>query len=245
MNRFIPSHDSVTCRRSPEVSSTAFNAQPPDLPPVGLMDVGFAIVCSLARHRRPHHPVFVHRPACLLHASFRPRLAASVISPLRFAMTSPPSGCQRDFHPRAVERARHNRHRGESRLSSPATPPYMRVRIRRFSSVELERHPAIAEDRARRSKRQEKRIAGPDCSPVAKVREDCQRFAPQGQVLRSDGAVEQTLPSLASIASRSRIAACAGSILPAVAAPRASGSSRSNPSSPVSSWPVPSSSAPD
>jgi hypothetical protein len=35
------------------------------------------------------------------------RLAASVISPLRFAMTSPPSGCQRDFHPRAVEHARH------------------------------------------------------------------------------------------------------------------------------------------
>ncbi len=31
-----------------------------------------------------------------------------------------------------------NRHRGESHLSSPATPPYMRVRIRRFSSVELE-----------------------------------------------------------------------------------------------------------
>ncbi len=30
-----------------------------------------------------------------------------------------------------------NRHRGESHLSSPATPPYMRVRIRRFSSVEL------------------------------------------------------------------------------------------------------------
>src|ERR1700726_4223575 len=31
----------------------AFHAQPPDLPPVPLMDVGFAILCSLARHRRP------------------------------------------------------------------------------------------------------------------------------------------------------------------------------------------------
>src|SRR5262249_33564607 len=41
--------------------------------------------------------------------SFRPRLAASVISPLRFAMTSPPSGCQRDFHPQAVEHARHTK----------------------------------------------------------------------------------------------------------------------------------------
>src|SRR5438093_13138699 len=54
MNRFTPSHDFVTCRRSPEVSSTAFDTQPPDLLPVSLMDMGFAIMCSLARHRRPH-----------------------------------------------------------------------------------------------------------------------------------------------------------------------------------------------
>src|SRR5438034_11349946 len=53
MNRFILRHDSVTCRRSPEVSSTAFDAQPPDLPPVSLMDMGFAVICPLARHRRP------------------------------------------------------------------------------------------------------------------------------------------------------------------------------------------------
>ena len=45
--------DSVTCSRSPQVSSTAFHAQPPDLPPVPWMDVGFAILCSLLRHRRP------------------------------------------------------------------------------------------------------------------------------------------------------------------------------------------------
>src|SRR5712671_7688497 len=32
------------------------------------------------------------------------------------------------------------RHRGESHLSSPATPPYMRVRIRRFGGVELSRN---------------------------------------------------------------------------------------------------------
>src|SRR5215467_11261012 len=30
-----------------------------------------------------------------------------------------------------------NRHRGSSHLLSPATPPYMRVRIRRFSSIKL------------------------------------------------------------------------------------------------------------
>ena len=54
VNCFTLSHDSVTCRRSPEVSSTAFDAQPPDLPPVPLMDMGFAVICPLARHRRPH-----------------------------------------------------------------------------------------------------------------------------------------------------------------------------------------------
>ncbi len=48
VNRSTLSHDSVTYGRSPEVRSIAFYAQPPDLPPVPLMDVGFAITCSLA-----------------------------------------------------------------------------------------------------------------------------------------------------------------------------------------------------
>ena len=48
--------------------------------------------------------VLVHRLARLLRASFRPSVAGA---PLRFAMTSPPSGCQRDFHPQTVEHARH------------------------------------------------------------------------------------------------------------------------------------------
>ena len=52
-NYFLLSHDSVTSNRSPEVSSTAFGAQPPDLPPVPLMDMSFAVNCPLARHRRP------------------------------------------------------------------------------------------------------------------------------------------------------------------------------------------------
>ena len=47
------SHDSATHSRSPEVSSTAFRAQPPDLQPVPLMDMGFAVICPLARHRMP------------------------------------------------------------------------------------------------------------------------------------------------------------------------------------------------
>ena len=53
VNHFTLSHDAVTCRRSPEVSSTAFDAQPPDLPPVDLMDMGFVVTGLFARHRRP------------------------------------------------------------------------------------------------------------------------------------------------------------------------------------------------
>jgi hypothetical protein len=49
----------------------------------------------------------VHRLASLLRASFRPRLAASVISPLRFAITSRPSRCEEDLHLQAVDPARH------------------------------------------------------------------------------------------------------------------------------------------
>ena len=47
------SPDSETNGRSPEVSSTAFRTQPSDLQPVPLMDMGFAVMCPLARHRMP------------------------------------------------------------------------------------------------------------------------------------------------------------------------------------------------
>ena len=110
----VVSHDSVT-HRSPVISSAAFHARPPDLPPVPLMNMGFAILCPLSRHRRPHHPVLVHRLASLLHASFRPRLAASVILPLRFANPSPPSGwVVEDLHLPTVEYARTPKRRAAS-----------------------------------------------------------------------------------------------------------------------------------
>src|SRR5277367_3357941 len=48
------SPDSGTCGRPPEVSSTAFNAQPPDLQPAPLMDMDFAVLCPLVRRRMPH-----------------------------------------------------------------------------------------------------------------------------------------------------------------------------------------------
>ncbi len=47
------SHDSATHSRSPEVSSTAFRTQPPNLQPAPLMDMGFAVIGPLARHRMP------------------------------------------------------------------------------------------------------------------------------------------------------------------------------------------------
>jgi hypothetical protein len=69
-----------TQRRSPEVRPTAFAARPPDLPPRPLMTMDFAIACSLVRPGRPRYPVFVHRAAALLHASFRPCLAAAALA---------------------------------------------------------------------------------------------------------------------------------------------------------------------
>ena len=53
MDRSTLSPDSGTNGRSPEVISTAFRTQPPDLQPVPLMDMGFAVACLLARHRMP------------------------------------------------------------------------------------------------------------------------------------------------------------------------------------------------
>jgi hypothetical protein len=46
-------HDSATHSRSPEVSSTAFGTQPPNLQPVPLMDMDFAIIGPLVRRRMP------------------------------------------------------------------------------------------------------------------------------------------------------------------------------------------------
>jgi len=46
------SHEIVTYDRSPEVSTTAFRAQPPDLRLTPLMDMDFAITCSLVRRSR-------------------------------------------------------------------------------------------------------------------------------------------------------------------------------------------------
>ena len=89
VNCFTHSHESVTCHRSPEVSSTAFDAQPPDLPPVSLMDMGFAITCSLARPRRPLiRFLFIGSHLCSALLSGPPRGECYFALALRYHFTS-------------------------------------------------------------------------------------------------------------------------------------------------------------
>ena len=52
VNCFTLSRESATCRRSPEISSTAFCAQPPNLRFASLIEMGFAIMGPLARRSR-------------------------------------------------------------------------------------------------------------------------------------------------------------------------------------------------
>src|SRR5512135_949454 len=106
---------SETRCRPPEVSSIAFTAHPPDLQPQALDGYGLRGQSSARPTWAASYPVSVRQVAALLHASFRPRLAAT---PLRFANTSPPSGCVGDLHPLAVEHARHTTHKSLRKLSA-------------------------------------------------------------------------------------------------------------------------------
>src|SRR5436853_815842 len=89
-------------------------------------------IASSPEHCLPSYPVLVHQFASLLHASFRPRLAAGVISPLRFAITSRPSRCEEDLHLQAVEHARHTieNHGGEEAAVANLT---LRSKVGRLS----------------------------------------------------------------------------------------------------------------
>ena len=74
VNYFTLSRESATCRRSPEISSTAFCAQPPNLRFGSLIDMGRAITGPLARRSRLQFgsctlarafaPRFLHTPPC-------------------------------------------------------------------------------------------------------------------------------------------------------------------------------------
>src|SRR3954453_13159905 len=111
-----------TRRRPPEVSSIAFTAHPPDLQPRALDGYGLRGKSSARPAWAASYPVPVRQVATLLHASFGPHLAAT---PLRFANTSPPSGCVGDLHPLAIEHARHTTSRRRRRITGldPRGPP--------------------------------------------------------------------------------------------------------------------------
>src|SRR5438876_9834710 len=71
------------------------------------MDMGFANIGPLARHRRP--PIrflFIGSRLCSALLSC-PASGRVLFCPLRFAITSPPSDCEEDFHLQAVKHARH------------------------------------------------------------------------------------------------------------------------------------------
>src|SRR3954453_8468195 len=115
-----PSSSIGTGRRPPQVSSIAFPAHLPDLQLWPLMDLDFAIRCPLVRPRDASYPVSVRQVAALLHTAFRPHLA---MTPLCFANPSPPSGWIGDFHPQAIEHARHTTERLRRRRAERSLIP--------------------------------------------------------------------------------------------------------------------------
>src|SRR5713226_3063397 len=106
------SHDSVTCSSSPEISSIAFHAQPPNLRFASLIDMGFAIIGPLARRSR------LRSGSCTLARAFAPRFLQTRLAatPLRSAITSPLSGCEEDLHLPAVEHARRTKSKHGTRV---------------------------------------------------------------------------------------------------------------------------------
>ena len=63
-----------------------------------------------ARHRvKREHPVLALRRSNAKSLEYKSVLLA--VRPLRFAITSPPSGCEEDFHLPAVKHARHTTNR--------------------------------------------------------------------------------------------------------------------------------------
>src|SRR5258705_475532 len=94
MNLFTIRHESETCSRSPEISSTAFSAQPPNLRFASLIEMGFAIIGPLARRLR------LRSGSCTLARAFAPRFLQTpphgdaLALRYHFAL----SGCEEDLH---------------------------------------------------------------------------------------------------------------------------------------------------
>ena len=69
---------------------------------------GYGLCCLMPTRpaRTASYPVSVRQVTALLHASLEPCLTAAL---LRFANTSPPSGCVEDFHLQVIKHARHTK----------------------------------------------------------------------------------------------------------------------------------------
>src|SRR5712691_6168257 len=123
------SHESVTCNRSPAISSTAFDTRPPGLPPASLMDTDFVVSCQLVRRRRPPIRFLSISPYLCSTLPSDPASRRRPCASLPF--TSIRLG--RDFHPLAAEHARRTskpppfeNHKGwgTRRTSSPVNVSY-------------------------------------------------------------------------------------------------------------------------
>jgi hypothetical protein len=75
-------------------------------------------------HRRPLHPVLVHRLAPLIHASFRPRLATT---PLRFSSPSPPPGWAGDFLPPSCRTCSAHKENGREKTPGRLVAPLQNI----------------------------------------------------------------------------------------------------------------------
>src|SRR5207244_7322517 len=94
-----------------------FHAQPPNLRSVPLMEMDFAVSCPLVRHSR------LRFGSCTSARVFAPRFLQTPPrgDALAVRYPSPPSGWEKDFHPQAVEHARHPPKRA-SRIHLDALP---------------------------------------------------------------------------------------------------------------------------
>jgi len=91
--------------------------------------------CSGVRKELLRIPKIVNEHRCLPHSDGDYLICRSIffLNPEKAVPNSMVEDAQEDEAPDR------NRHRGSGHPLSPATPPYMRVRIRRFSSVKLAR----------------------------------------------------------------------------------------------------------
>jgi len=105
VNYFTLSRESATCRRSPAISSAAFDTRPPDLPPASLMDTDFVVTGQLVRRRRPRIRFLYIGPHLCSTLPSDPTSRWRPCASLPFTSIR----LRRDLHPLAAEHARRTR----------------------------------------------------------------------------------------------------------------------------------------